>query len=470
MTIVIAAPWIVNLLRHARRSLDLAQRRETISQSFVWTTQFNSLSTVEPSATRFLAYIPHSGFHNQRIELENAIVLAKLLNRTLVLPLARLGSHPLTYKPFDELLENYGHSDKARLSHCRHEDTSFNSTVKECRKFERYTHVSWQDIIDLQRVMGLGVGIVERWDFTPRYLQDTLGVGDGDTFWLKDSSAYHFQFHDALKGRKGGGKFHTYISIPDFAVSSERYRLVHLGTLFGTSRLSLTSRSNDQLLRKVRAAMRLANARLDSLAHTVTARMGGTDTYHAIHFRSGDGIFAERARYTAQVILANVLRHAYGVDIFSRDAFKELGLNTSVQAFQRIVLSGSLPLRRPKKIFPRRLCVRSGRTREGWQVSLSTPLFIATDAYNPRTHALLEAYRRIFPCIAFLSDFPDVAEELEELVNPLDGSPMARFFLPFLDATILSRAASFVGTPESTFSKYVKEVLWPLEHNLIVDT
>jgi len=35
---------------------------------------------------KFLSYLPHSGFHNQRIALENALVLARLLNRTLLVP------------------------------------------------------------------------------------------------------------------------------------------------------------------------------------------------------------------------------------------------------------------------------------------------------------------------------------------------------------------------------------------------
>ena len=52
---------------------------------------------------KYLAYLPHSGFHNQRIALENVLVLASLLNRILLLPPVRLVV-PLAYSPFDELL------------------------------------------------------------------------------------------------------------------------------------------------------------------------------------------------------------------------------------------------------------------------------------------------------------------------------------------------------------------------------
>lgn len=43
------------------------------------------------SEERFLSYNPHSGFHNQRIALSNAVLLANMLNRTLLLPRVRLG-------------------------------------------------------------------------------------------------------------------------------------------------------------------------------------------------------------------------------------------------------------------------------------------------------------------------------------------------------------------------------------------
>src|SRR5690242_15261885 len=55
--------------------------------------------TISPEE-KFLAYFSHSGYHNQRIALENALLLAKLLNRTLLLPPAVLG-RPLPWASFD---------------------------------------------------------------------------------------------------------------------------------------------------------------------------------------------------------------------------------------------------------------------------------------------------------------------------------------------------------------------------------
>ncbi|KAI8876549.1 hypothetical protein K501DRAFT_279300 [Backusella circina FSU 941] len=40
---------------------------------------------------KYITFLPHSGLHNQRIELVNAAVLAKALNRTLILPQINIG-------------------------------------------------------------------------------------------------------------------------------------------------------------------------------------------------------------------------------------------------------------------------------------------------------------------------------------------------------------------------------------------
>lgn len=55
------------------------------------------VSRPPPEHERFLAYLPHSGYHNQRIALANAILLGNLLNRTVLMPYARLGK-PVGWK------------------------------------------------------------------------------------------------------------------------------------------------------------------------------------------------------------------------------------------------------------------------------------------------------------------------------------------------------------------------------------
>ncbi|GAA5889087.1 hypothetical protein JCM5296_007160 [Sporobolomyces johnsonii] len=55
---------------------------------------------------RFLGYLPHSGFHNQRSELQNALFLGALLNRTVLIPPVWIG-WPEGLQFYDELQETW---------------------------------------------------------------------------------------------------------------------------------------------------------------------------------------------------------------------------------------------------------------------------------------------------------------------------------------------------------------------------
>jgi len=73
-----------------------------------------------PHQARYLSYLPHSGFHNQRIALENALTLAKVLNRTLLIPPCLLGT-AIPWIEFDKLvLRLRTISSTSGLDHCYH--------------------------------------------------------------------------------------------------------------------------------------------------------------------------------------------------------------------------------------------------------------------------------------------------------------------------------------------------------------
>ncbi|KAF9973165.1 hypothetical protein BGZ65_009413, partial [Modicella reniformis] len=72
---------------------------------------------LDPS-TKYLTFLPHSGFHNQRTELENALLLARLLNRTLIIPKVYLGP-PMPWMTFRRLHERLLYQTKTGLEHCR---------------------------------------------------------------------------------------------------------------------------------------------------------------------------------------------------------------------------------------------------------------------------------------------------------------------------------------------------------------
>ncbi|SCV68849.1 BQ2448_970 [Microbotryum intermedium] len=55
---------------------------------------------------RFLGYLPHSGFHNQRGEFQNALLLSKALNRTLLVPAIWLG-WPAQTNHYEEMAKSW---------------------------------------------------------------------------------------------------------------------------------------------------------------------------------------------------------------------------------------------------------------------------------------------------------------------------------------------------------------------------
>ncbi|KAG0345721.1 hypothetical protein BG004_003203 [Podila humilis] len=73
--------------------------------------------TLDPSE-KFITFLPHSGFHNQRSELENALLLARLLNRTLIMPKVYLGP-PMPWLSWKLLHSRLLYQTKTGLEHCR---------------------------------------------------------------------------------------------------------------------------------------------------------------------------------------------------------------------------------------------------------------------------------------------------------------------------------------------------------------
>lgn len=80
--------------------------------------EHSSTPIIRRDGTKYLSYLPHSGVHNQRIALENALTLARLLNRTLLVPPIRLGRRPMRYLAFDSLERSLRLSGSEGLGHC----------------------------------------------------------------------------------------------------------------------------------------------------------------------------------------------------------------------------------------------------------------------------------------------------------------------------------------------------------------
>ncbi|KAM5534556.1 hypothetical protein V8D89_011760 [Ganoderma adspersum] len=428
---------------------------------------------LDPSV-KFLAYLPHSGFHNQRIALENGLVLARLLNRTLLLPPVRLGA-ALAYAPFDDLYALAANTTKAGLEHCAAASILHDRSARapECNNYERYTHIPWGWLIDfpaIQRTQPLLPG----WNFTDGWLRDRLNLSDGDIFRLKDSSRNQHAFQDFVPPRRPlnprpARKFSEPLHLAALARRPEQ--LLMLGSLFGSSRLHLRVRENWRVRRQVREKMVFTNPQLTSVTNAIRAALGGT--YLAVHLRIGDGAFEVNAPEIVRRSWWRLLQVGLGFSDDEIAGLEEESFPEDEPLDPPIFAPDSPVLRsphRPLPPFPPNASPVAGFPCRGLLHNaphlrrLNAPLYISTDAISPTLNPLLWRFLRTFPCTFFLEDFAEQTRPLGVLRSELDGVPLGSFLMPFVDAMVAGQAYQVVGTESSTFSAFVTDVLWRRYH------
>lgn len=452
-----------------------------------WGMLGSALAKIHHTEEKFLAYLPHSGFHNQRIAFENALVLSRLLNRTLLVPPIRLGNRPLTYEPFHELSASLANSTKDGLQHCTTYSQSVYEDVEdlheECADYFEYTHVPWEWLIDLDTIK-TEQALIQRWNFTDAWLKHELHIHAEDVFALHDVDRNHYGFQDFVAFSNTLAR--KYAQTIQISVLAERpERLLQVGTLFGSSRLHLRNHSHHSVRAAVRRSMAFTNAHLVRAAEAIRVALGGA--YLAAHVRIADGSFEARAEDNVRLIWWKLLTTVLGFE--TEDAleleyellqdmleeqeqeFDSRGLEDSEWDsppqinVDKPALRAPHPDPPPLPQAPRAslACRRRPHAQPHLQ-QFNIPLFIATDSPFPHTNPLLLRLTRTFPCTYFLSDFPDETRTLVDLVNERDDVPLGQFLMPFLDAMVAGRAWGVVGTERSTFSAFVTDVLWRTYH------
>ncbi|KAI0330978.1 hypothetical protein GY45DRAFT_1322894 [Cubamyces sp. BRFM 1775] len=429
-----------------------------------------TVSSENPSASaseNFLAYLPHSGFHNQRIALENALVLARVLNRTLLLPPVRLGV-PLSYAPFDELYRLSANGSKATLGYCQDIMASHADLPLECEEYSSYTHIPWEWLVNLTDIR-LEQRLLEGWNFTDAWLEGELGVSADDIFYLKDTARNEYLFQDFFSLDPPARKFFQSVNIGALARRPER--LIQLGTLFGSSRLYLRSAANYDLRKHVREQMAFTNPQLSRAADAIRDALGGS--YLGVHLRIGDGHFEWNAPENIRLAWWKLLHLALGFSDEEILALEQQLFPEDVEPEPPSIKADIPALRTPHPPLPTfpvdatpssRLSCRARLHSSPQLKRLNAPVFISTDAESTAFNPLLFRFTRSFPCSFFLEDFPHVVSSLGELKSPVDGVPLGPFLTPFLDAMVVGQAWQFVGTEHSTFSTFVADVLWRRYH------
>ncbi|KAF9981723.1 hypothetical protein BGZ65_003638 [Modicella reniformis] len=174
---------------------------------------------------QFLGYLPHSGFHNQLITLQNALRLAAYLNRTLLLPPLYL-SHKreaLVWKEPPALLLQWADRNKTNVAYCRDIDTSTwhhktekeleamteeeKKTGRECSLYHSWTMAPWTYFYNIPKlltgVVGVGnqnepIRVFGRPVMSLEWLAEYLDIKDSnkDIYFVNDTVRYAYRIVD----------------------------------------------------------------------------------------------------------------------------------------------------------------------------------------------------------------------------------------------------------------------------------
>ncbi|KAL1924078.1 uncharacterized protein VTP21DRAFT_7113 [Calcarisporiella thermophila] len=343
-----------------------------------------------------------SGFHNQRVELANAMMLAHLLNRTLLVPPITLGK-VVGWRPYDKLLRTILRRDRLKLRTCT--PSSPKRHTDECGLANRYTYLHWDYLMSFRDLRGM-LKMKKRHDHTPEWLERELGVRGEDVFYIKDNSMYEYRI---LESNQTLEKYSYGVSVD--ALRKVPHRLLHFGSMFGGQRLAL-SKENEALYQRILESFMVTHPAIEATVGDIVARLGGAWGFSSAHVRVGDGAFRENAKDSVNLILSELKEHF------------------------------PPPTLRPHSAADCRRDVPF--------------LFLATDARHPKTSEVLRGFYEQYPCIATLSDMFDLTQSpLWGLRNELDNIPLGKLLIPFVDALVAARGEYFVQTHNSTFSRYV---------------
>ncbi|KZS90741.1 hypothetical protein SISNIDRAFT_457354 [Sistotremastrum niveocremeum HHB9708] len=401
------------------------------------------------------------------------MVISHLLNRTLIIPPIRFAKNALSYFEFDTLQRILAIS-APEAEDC---DLLDESDQWACHKYREHSNVGWSWLVDLQSaVRNLNLTVVERWDMSVDWFRNVLhlNLDASDSFFLRDTSLYEFAFVDADPPAESYKKYINTIALEDLDDLTSSRRLVHLGSVFGTTRLILRKPESRRARRIARESMVLANPHLQSSAERIRKQLG--EGYIGVHLRIGDGLFSAAAPENARNIWWKVVCGIMELDPQEALRMERLipgaidgseprlpdDLSDIITSTIPKPANSAKPLHLPTlAILPNSssLHCRAPLHPPPFDI-LNTPIFLSTDAPSPNTHPLIQRFLLSFPCVFFLSDF----ETPFHIVNGDDGKDMNHYLMGFLDAMVASLGARVVGTKNSTFSAYIQDVLWRKYH------
>ncbi|KAK4704196.1 hypothetical protein P7C70_g2019, partial [Phenoliferia sp. Uapishka_3] len=438
-------------------------------------------TTVDPEA-RYLSYLPHSGFHNQRfvkfffvaplaelladhpsftirLALINALTIAKMTNRILLVPPITLGS-AVAWVPPPLLQEHLEQAENSDMAECR--KLPLAERKEKCGLFWKSRRASWSWL--------LGSSLSSRQPLISRpyhhrsWFTTALSLLPHEIFSIPDPDRRSYQLLDTDDpDPPSADNPYTYtenIYIEDL-LGLSNYRLLEFGSLFGGTRLRLKKRENKKFYKETQKLMAYRDPMLEAMSEAVVERLGGRGNFVGLHLRLGgrndfvanSDAFYEEAEERTDLVFRTLCAEEYGLPDLTISAL--LALNRRRSAEEDLSPSTLQPPSPPHHLSKTLTCPSALYPPNTPLATLNTPLYIATDGMNPRSDHLTALFRNTFPCMFFLSDFQSVnslnTEEIPEiafLARAMDpnGESLRPFLEPFLEGEVAAKAKGVVGS------------------------
>ncbi|KAF0421754.1 CigA protein [Gigaspora margarita] len=422
--------------------------------------------TISPDE-KFLAYLPHSGYHNQRIALGNALLLAKLLNRTLLLPPIMLG-RPLPWGRFDKMYSRLSLSTKIGIEHCK--DISENYPLPaECLDYFSYTTVSWDFLFDMDSIRKWH-RIIDRREHNYEWLEKNLNINkDNDIYFIKDTTLFDYRIYDIPNSTIPYSRYLKKMEVVDLLAIDKK--VIHFGSLFGLFRVVPELPTSLEYAIFIRKHLVPNNHFIQHIAERIIKHLGGNKNFIGLHIRVSDGFFVKFARPNIDNIYHQI------IDTFTNLSPQEVDILEGGTHDRDILVDDTVDLgsskhsdyfstvKRPYQKVDNQTMLKEIKCRKSLHPTdkgVNTIIYIATDAESPRTNPLLFKFFNTFPCVFVLDDFNHELIELKNVRNVEDKTPLANYLIPILDAMISAKGFHFYGTPRSTFSDFIENILHPL--------
>ncbi|CEP10801.1 hypothetical protein [Parasitella parasitica] len=385
--------------------------------------------SVPTSDEKYITFFTHSGFQNQLIQVENGILLAWYLNRTLILPKALLGE-AFGWSRFSRLYQHHTFRDTTN-NFCKQFKDRKSRKLASCPDPSKYTLASFDDLFDLSWAKQ-HVRIIEREQSDFNWLKDTFGIKmnnrdidtgsyiDGDILFYKDETRYDWRIYDKPVKHRFLGKYNDSLDI--IQLQNHTQKLIHFTSLFGTGKFPIKDPENMMFFEQLKNSIKYKHPAVLKLTEIVVKALGGPGNFVGTHLRTADGLFVDAIPDNIQHLISSIP-------------------NNNSETPNNNKLSTCVALAKENRI---------------------NLVFLATDADHPRNSSKFRDLWKHLPCTftlaEILKDKDPVWSHMDQYRTSHTGQSMRKYLIPLIDALVASQGDKFVGTKGSTFSGYINRL------------